>query len=86
VIAAPIPIGLPIPVPEPIKIVVLAMILLDPHPIGSILAIVPFVFIMMSSVTITPGVVASLLFPPLIIPTILAQGYGVRKRHQEGNA
>jgi hypothetical protein len=67
VVMAPIPIGLLISCPQPRKIVVFAMILLRPHPIGAILMIVPLVVIIVPGVMVTPVV---LLFLSLVVAAV----------------
>ena len=68
-IVAPIPIVLPIPLIEPVKIIVFAMSLLQPHPIGLILMVIPDVLIMMPGVLITTIVfsLSALLIPMVVL-------------------
>jgi hypothetical protein len=73
VVMAPIPIGLLIPRPKPVKIVVLAVILLEPHTVGLVLVLVPLVIVPISGVVVTPVVllILPLVVTPLLIPPIL---------------
>ena len=67
-IVAPVPIRFPIPIFELVKIVVLTMTLLDPHAIGLILMLIPFVIIVMFGVVVTPII---LLLAPFVIPAVV---------------
>ena len=69
---APIPIGLPVSLVEPVKIVVFAMSLPEPQPIGLILVVIPDMLVMMSGILITTIVLS---FSALLIPMVVLCHY-----------
>ena len=77
-IVAPVPIGVPIPLFELVKIFVLAMAFLDPHAIGLVLMLIPFVVIVVFGIVVTP------LFAPFVIPAFVL-GAERRRRKCDGN-
>jgi len=68
---APIPIGLLIPGSEPVKIVVLAMILLEPHPVRLVLITIPFMVIPVLGIAIAPRILLLLAAVLLLLPLVL---------------
>jgi len=86
-IVAPVPIGFPIPILEPVKILVLAMTLLDPHTIGLILMLIPFVIIVVFGVMVTP-LLAPFIIAPFVLPAVVlgpeGRGRKCKRNHQGG--
>jgi hypothetical protein len=68
---APIPIGLLIPGSEPVKIVVLAMILLEPHPVRLVLSAVPFMVVPVLGIAIAPRILLFVSVALLLLPLVL---------------
>jgi hypothetical protein len=58
---APVPIIIPISLRKPLELLIFSMAFLNPHPVGLVLAVIPFVFVIVSGVTITTS------FLPVIV-------------------
>jgi hypothetical protein len=57
----PVPIVVPISPGKPVEVLIFSMAFLNPHTVGLVLAVIPFVFVLVSGVTITTG------FLPMIV-------------------
>jgi hypothetical protein len=79
-IMAPVPVGLLIPGAKLVKIIVLAMILLGPHPVRLVLTTIPFMVVIVPRVVISVSILLVLalilLFLPLVVPTVVLSIYG----------
>jgi len=86
-VVAPLPIGLLIPLLKPVKVVVFAMTLLDPHAIGLILMLIPFMIVVMFGVVVT-AIVAPFIVAPFVLPVVVlgpeSRGRKCNRNHQGG--